>query len=69
MIAASPALTLVGLWARTTVASTKGVIPSIPSSDWPAAGHRLDQVRQLVTTNLVLGILTIGVATIGRAVL
>lgn len=38
-------------------------------SDWQQAAARLDQVRQLVTTNLVLGILTIAVATLGRAVL
>lgn len=37
--------------------------------DWPAAARHLEQVRQLVTINLVLGILTIAVATVGRAVL
>lgn len=42
---------------------------ALVSSDWPLAAQRLDQVRQLVTTNLVLGIITIAVATIGRAVL
>ncbi len=42
---------------------------AVASSDWPAAAGRLDQVRQLVTTNLVLGIVTIAVATIGRALL
>lgn len=42
---------------------------AVASSDWPAAAGRLDQVRQLVTTNLVLGLVTIAVATIGRAVL
>jgi uncharacterized membrane protein len=42
---------------------------AIVSSDWPLAARQLDQVRQLVTTNLVLGIITIAVATIGRAVL
>jgi len=33
------------------------------------AARHLEQVRMLVTTNLVLGMLTIAVATIGRAVL
>ncbi len=42
---------------------------AVTSSDWPLAAQRLDQVRQLVTTNLVLGIVTIAVATIGRALL
>ena len=34
----------------------------------PAAAANLDLVRRLVATNLVLGILTIGAATVGRAV-
>lgn len=42
---------------------------AVAASDWPLAARRLDQVRQLVTTNLALGMLTIAVATIGRAVL
>lgn len=42
---------------------------AVVASDWPLAAQRLEQVRQLVTTNLVLGIVTIAVATIGRAVL
>ena len=42
---------------------------AVVESDWPLAAQRLEQVRQLVTTNLVLGIVTIAVATIGRAAL
>jgi uncharacterized membrane protein len=42
---------------------------AVVASDWPRAARWLDQVRQLVTTNLVLGIVTIAVATVGRAVL
>ena len=42
---------------------------AVVSSDWPLAAERLGQVRQLVTTNLVLGIITIAVATVGRALL
>ena len=42
---------------------------AVAASDWPLAAQRLDRVRPLVTTNLALGILTIAVATIGRAVL
>jgi hypothetical protein len=41
----------------------------VASSDWPVAARHLELVRLLVTTNLVLGIVTIAVATIGRAVL
>jgi uncharacterized membrane protein len=42
---------------------------AVASSDWPVAARHLERVRQLVTTNLVLGVLTIAVATVGRAVL
>jgi len=42
---------------------------TVASSDWPAAARHLEQVRQLVTVNLVLGIFTIAIATVGRAVL
>jgi uncharacterized membrane protein len=42
---------------------------AVSAADWPLAAQRLNQVRQLVTTNLVLGIVTIAVATVGRAVL
>jgi uncharacterized membrane protein len=42
---------------------------AVTASDWPLAAQHLEHVRRLVTTNLVLGIVTIAVATIGRAVL
>jgi len=42
---------------------------AVAASDWPLAARRMDQVRQLVTVNLALGILTIAVATIGRVLL
>jgi uncharacterized membrane protein len=42
---------------------------AVASSDWPQAAARLDQVRRLVSVNLVLGVVTIAVATIGRALL
>ena len=42
---------------------------AVAASNWPLAARRMDQVRQLVTVNLALGILTIAVATIGRVLL
>jgi uncharacterized membrane protein len=41
----------------------------VAGQDWPLAGRHLDRVRQLVALNLVLGIVTIAVATVGRALL
>ena len=39
------------------------------ASDWAAAGANLDVVRKMVLINLVLGFVTIAIATIGRAAL
>ena len=40
---------------------------AVAVEQWPAAARQLDAIRTLVATNLVLGILTIAVATLGRA--
>lgn len=42
---------------------------AVAGQDWPAAGRALGQVRQLVGINLLLGIVTILVATAGRSLL
>lgn len=34
--------------------------------DWPAAGAAMNRIRVLVATNLLLGVLTIAVATLGN---
>jgi len=62
-------LAMMAIFVHIRLVPFKRLQAAVVASDWPAAGARLDQVRQLVTTNLVLGILTIAVATIGRAVL
>jgi uncharacterized membrane protein len=41
----------------------------VAASDWPAAARELDRIRKLVVTNLVLGVATTAVATLGRALL
>lgn len=62
-------LAMMAIFLHIRFAPYKRLQAAVVSSDWPLAAQRLDQVRQLVTTNLVLGIITITVATIGRAVL
>jgi uncharacterized membrane protein len=62
-------LAMMAIFLHIRLAPFKRLQRAIVSSDWPQAGRHLEQVRQLVTTNLVLGIVTIAVATIGRAVL
>ena len=62
-------LAMMAIFLHIRLAPFKRLQAAVVASDWPLAAQRLDQVRQLVTTNLVLGIVTIAVATIGRAVL
>lgn len=42
---------------------------AVDAKDWPAAAASLEQIRKLVAFNLILGVLTIGVVTLGRALL
>jgi uncharacterized membrane protein len=42
---------------------------AVAATDWPTAARNLDMIRKLVLTNLVLGIVTTAVATIGRSLL
>jgi uncharacterized membrane protein len=62
-------LAMMAIFLHIRLAPFRRLQAALVSSDWPLAAQRLDQVRQLVTTNLVLGIITIAVATSGRAVL
>ena len=62
-------LAMMAIFLHIRFAPFKRLQAAVVASDWPLAAKRLDQVRQLVTTNLVLGIVTIAVATVGRAVL
>ena len=39
---------------------------SVAAQDWPSAGAALNSIRLLVLVNLVLAMLTIAVATLGR---
>ncbi|AGW91211.1 MULTISPECIES: CopD family protein [Cupriavidus] len=39
---------------------------AVDAQDWPAAGAALNRIRQAVGTNLVLGLVNIAVATLGR---
>ncbi|HQR75325.1 MAG TPA: CopD family protein [Burkholderiaceae bacterium] len=42
---------------------------AVAAADWPTAARNLDTIRRLVLTNLVLGVATTAVATIGRSLL
>lgn len=40
---------------------------AVAARDWPGGGRQLSQIRLLVAINLALGLITIGIATLGRA--
>ena len=41
---------------------------AVADKDWPAGGRALGQIRQLIGINLILGFVTVGVASLGRLV-
>ena len=42
---------------------------AVAAEDWPAGGLALGQIRRMVGINLVLGLVTVTIATVGRVVL
>ncbi|MGZ8274546.1 MAG: CopD family protein, partial [Burkholderiaceae bacterium] len=48
-------LAMMAIFLHIRFAPFKRLQAAVIASDWPLAAQRLDQVRQLVTTNLVLG--------------
>jgi uncharacterized membrane protein len=57
------------IFAHIRFAPFKRLQRAVAASDWPAGGKALDQIRVLVAVNLALGVLTIAVATLGRALI
>jgi uncharacterized membrane protein len=62
-------LAMMAIFLHIRLAPFRRLQQAVASSDWPQAAARLEQVRRLVTVNLVLGALTVAVATVGRALL
>jgi uncharacterized membrane protein len=38
---------------------------AVAAQDWPSGGKAMDSIRGLIMTNLILGVITIGVALLG----
>lgn len=57
------------LYLHIRFAPFKRMRSAVMASDWAAAAANLDIVRKMVLINLVLGFITIAIATIGRAAL
>jgi uncharacterized membrane protein len=62
-------LVMMGIFLHIRFAPFPRLQRAVAASDWPTAAANLDVIRKLVATNLVLGIVTTAVATIGRALL
>jgi uncharacterized membrane protein len=43
----------------------RAMLAAVAASDWPQAGAAMNTIRQLVLTNLLLGVLTVAVAVLG----
>ncbi len=62
-------LVMMALYLHIRFAPFKRMRAAVAAGEWAAAATNLDGVRKLVLINLVLGFITIGIATIGRAAL
>ncbi len=62
-------LVMMLLYLHIRFAPFKRMRAAVMASDWAAAAANLDVVRKMVLINLVLGFVTIAIATIGRAAL
>jgi uncharacterized membrane protein len=57
---------MMALYAGIRLSPFERLKSAVAAHDWPTAAGHLDRVRKLVSINLVLGIVTIGVAIVGR---
>ena len=62
-------LAMMLIFAHVFFAPFKRLTRAVRAKDWPAGAAALGQVRKLVGFNLVLGLVTVAVATLGRIAL
>ncbi len=62
-------MVMTALYLHIRFAPFKRMRAAVMAGDWAGAAANLDMVRKMVLINLVLGFVTIALATIGRAVL
>lgn len=60
------ALVMIGLFLLIYFVYYRGLKRAVAAADWPTGRHHLERIRTLVGVNLVLGLLTVVVATGGR---
>jgi uncharacterized membrane protein len=61
-------LVMVGIFVYVVHGPYRKLNAAIAGQDWPAGGVALGQIRKLIGTNLILGVVTIAVATLGRLI-
>ncbi len=59
-------LTMSAIFVYVVVVPYAKLKQAVAEENWPAGGAALGKIRQLIGTNLVIGFLTIAVATLGR---
>jgi len=62
-------LAMIAIFAHIRLAPFRRLQAAVAARDWPAGARSLDQIRKEVAFNLVLGVATIAIATLGRAIL
>lgn len=66
---AGTGLLMMAIFLRIRLVPFRALRAAVASSDWPAAAVHLGSIRALVTLNLVLGVATVAITTVGRALL
>lgn len=61
-------IAMMGIFAHVFFAPYKRLRKAVAANDWKAGAAALAQIRTLVGTNLILGLLTIAVGSLGRLV-
>ena len=57
---------MIALFLYLYFAPYRGLVRAVEQAEWPVAGKHLARIRQIVGTNLILGLITVAVATSGR---
>lgn len=60
------ALVMTAIFAVIRLVRYPRLVAGVAAGDWPAAGAAVNAIRMLVVVNLLLGLLTIAIATLGR---
>jgi uncharacterized membrane protein len=60
---------MIAIFAHIRLVPFRRLQAAVAARDWPVGARSLDQIRKEVAFNLVLGVATIAIATLGRVIL